>query len=100
MKFLSIVTIDVNKMQNLAVVADKVSKTPGRKVLVQYSCQTPFPGTPPNTLTTVGVVEAESNEALSAAYYPIMLAGATVQLIPVLEIGVGKATATEKQFRG
>jgi len=100
MKFLTIVTIAVDKMPNLASVADKVSKIPGRKVLTQYTCLTPFPGALPNTLTTIGVVEAENNEALSAAYYPIMLVGASVQLIPVLEIAVGQAATVERQFRG
>ena len=72
----------------------------GRKVLAQYLCEAiPFSGVPPNTIVVVAITEAESNEAISAAMYPMMLAGATVHMVPVLEMPVGGAAETEKQYR-
>jgi len=60
----------------------------------------PFPGVPPNTLTVIEIVEAESNEALATANYPVTLAGASVHTIPVLELPVAGAAGVEKKYRG
>jgi hypothetical protein len=74
---------------------------PGVKVLAQYVCQgILFPGVPANTMVVVSVMEAESNEAMSAHNYPIVLAGATSWNCPVLDMPVGEAAKEEKQYRG
>jgi hypothetical protein len=100
MKFLSFIMCDVAKQAELAQVVDKVAKTPGRKVLAQYTCMgIAFPGVPPNTLVSISVVEYESNEAMAAALYPMALAGATLWAVPVLEIPVGGGAAAEKKYR-
>ncbi len=100
MKFMSFTMFDVAKAAEVAAAGDTVSNTPGRKVLAQYLCEAiPFPGVPPNTIVVVAITEAESNEAISAAMYPVMLAGATVHMVPVLEMPVGGAAETEKQYR-
>jgi hypothetical protein len=100
MKFLGFTVYDVAKSTEVAQAADKVAKTPGRKVLAVYTCEgLVFPGQPPNTLVTISVAEYESNEAMAAAMYPVALAGATVWAVPVLEWTAGRGAATEKKYR-
>jgi hypothetical protein len=48
----------------------------------------------------ISVIEAESNDALSARIYPVSLVGATVWVVPVQEMATGGAGKTEKKFRG
>jgi hypothetical protein len=100
MKFLVFAMFDVAKAADMAEVNDKLAKTPGRKVLSNYSCMgLAFPGVPPNTLVTVSVVEYENSEAMAAVLYPLEVAGATVWAVPVLEMPVARHTVTEKKYR-
>ncbi len=100
MKFLVFAMFDVAKAAEMAQVNDKLAETPGRKVLSTYNCMgIAFPGVPPNTITTVSVVEYENSEAMAAVLYPLELAGATVWAVPVLEIPFAGHAATEKQLR-
>ena len=102
MKFLSFFVVDVNKAADVAQVSDKVwaNPPPGIKALAQYTCQgIAFSGQPPNTLLTIGVIEAESNEALAAVNYPVALAGAMLWNVPVLELPVVGAAEVEKKMR-
>jgi hypothetical protein len=100
MKFLQFAMYDVAKAAEVTQASDKVAKTPGRKVLALYVCMgMAFPGVAPNTLVSISVNEYESNEAMAAAQYPLVLAGATVWAVPLLEIPVGRATAAEKKYR-
>jgi len=101
MKFLSFSMYDVAKTAEVAAAGDKVVNTPGVKVLGQYVCLAiPFPGVPPNTLVTCSITEAESAEVLAAVSYPLMLAGATVHRVPIMEVPMGAGAETEKKFRG
>lgn len=105
MKFLLFTMWDAAKTAEMAQVHDKVwsSPPPGVKMLADYICQgMPFPGVllPPNTLVSVGIIEAESNEALAAAAYPVVLAGASLWHVPVLELPVVGTAEVEKKFRG
>lgn len=100
MKFLTFAACDVAKAAELAQAADKATKTPGQKTIAQYVCQgIAFSGLPPNTLLAIVVVDAESNEALTAAQYPMGLAGISTWAVPVLEIPVGRGAAAEKKYR-
>ena len=102
MKFLTFSLVDVAKIAEVAQASDKAwaSPPPGIKVLANYTCQgIAFPGVPPNTLVTIGVVEAESNEAMAAINWPIALAGATLWNVPVLELPVAGAAEVEKKMR-
>jgi len=100
MKFLSFAMFDVSKAAEVAQAGDKVAKTPGHKVLGQYLCQgIPFEGVPPNTMVVVSVGESESNEVIATAQYPMLLAGATIWAVPVLEMKAGGAAAAEKKYR-
>jgi hypothetical protein len=101
MKFINFSICDVAKAAEVAQAADKVAKTPGRKVLTQYMCLgIPFPGVlPPGTGVVMTITEAESSEAIAAAQYPLALAGATVWAVPVLEMPVGGVAVEEKKYR-
>jgi hypothetical protein len=102
MKFLSFATFDVAKAAELAKVSDKVwaSAPPGIKLLASYVCQgIAFAGVPPNTLVIFDIIEAESNEVLSAVNYPLALAGASIWNVPILELPVAGAAEIEKKMR-
>jgi hypothetical protein len=101
MKFLTFAMFDIAKTDDIAQTADNVANTPGIKFLADYLCQgIPFPGVPPNMVVTISVSEAETNEAMSAAHYPVQLAGATIWSVPVLEIPIAGASEEEKKLRG
>ena len=103
MKFLSITVFDVAKTAEVAAASDKVwaSPPPGIKMLANYVCLADlFLGVPPNTMETVAIAEAESAEALAAVSYPLMLAGATIHRVPVLEVPVAGAAEAEKKYKG
>ena len=100
MKFVGFVMYDAAKAAEVAQASDKAAETPGRKVLAGYVCEgLVFPGQPPNTMVSISIVEYESNEAMATAMYPMGLAGATVWVVPVLEVTSGRGVATEKQYR-
>jgi len=91
MKFLQFVAMDMSKAGEVAKASDKVwaSPPPGIKPVADYVCLgIAYPGQPANTVISVGVVEAESAEALTATSYPMGLAGASMWNVPVLEIPV------------
>jgi hypothetical protein len=101
MKFLIFTVFSPDKAAEVAQTVDKVARAPGAKTLAQYVCQgIPFPGVAPNTMVGISVVEADSNDAISARIYPASLAGATVWAVPVQEMAVAGAVKTEKKFRG
>jgi hypothetical protein len=101
MKFLVFTMFSPDKAAEIAQTTDKVARGPGIKTLAQYVCQgIPFPGVAPNTMVGISVIEAESNDAISARIYPPSLAGATVWVVPVQEMAVAGAAKIERKFRG
>ena len=99
MKFLTFAMFDAAKAAEMARAHDKLTETPGRKVLAGYTCMgLAFPGVPPSTLVTISVVEYESSEAMAAVLYPLEIAGATVWAVPVLDMPVGRHEATEQKY--
>jgi len=105
MKFLVFAMFDVAKTAEVVQAADKVwaSPPPGVKRLANYVCQgITFPGVLLlNTLVSVSIIEADTNEALAATTYPVVLAGASVWNVPVLELPVAAGVAeVEKKYRG
>jgi len=77
MKFLTFSMFSPDKAAEVAQASDKATRTPGTKTLALYVCQgNPFPPTVlPNALVGIAVLEAESNDAISARIYPMSLAG-------------------------
>jgi len=103
MKFLRFVMMDVAKAAEVAKAGDKVMAglPTGIKISASYACQgIAFPGVPAHTVVAVQVIEAESNEAISASSWPVELAGATIWDVPVLELPVAGAAEVEKGLRG
>lgn len=103
MKFLSFTAFDVSRAKEMAQISDRVWGSPpkGIKMLSNHICLSPpFPGLPPTTMVTVAIMEADSAEAMAAAAYPMMLSGATITRIPVMELAVGGASKAEKKAKG
>jgi len=100
MKFISFAMFDVAKAAEVAQAGDKVANTPGNKIIGQYICQgKAFDGVPPNTVVVIAIHETESNEAITTSQYAHALAGATMWAVPVLEMPVAGAAATEKKYK-
>ena len=103
MKFLSFVTIPAAKVAEVSAASDKVNANPppGYQVLANYACLgDPFDGIPPNSMVSVSISEADSAEALAAVQYPLLLAGATIHRVPIMDVAIGTAVQTEKKFKG
>jgi len=103
MKFVVMSVWDVSKAAELAKISDKVAAAPppGYKGLAQYVCLAqPFSGIPPGKGVTISVCEADSSEAIAAALYPSMLAGADINTVPVIDMPIGGMTDVEKKARG
>lgn len=102
MKFLSFTMFDPAKAAEMSEISDKLQANlpPGIKESTGYTCLgLPFPGFPPNTLLTIGVIEAESTDAMAAVAYPVALAGATIWYVPVMEMTIGAVGEQEKKLR-
>jgi hypothetical protein len=102
MKFFQFAMFDIAKAAELAKASDKVWSSPpqGIKILADYVCLgIAFPGTPPNTVVSMSIVEAKTAEALTAATYPMGLVGATVWNVPVMEMPVAGVAGLEKKLR-
>ena len=103
MKFLSFVTMPAAKIAEVAAASDKTmaSPPPGYQALANYACLgAPFDGIPPNSMVSVSISEADSAEALAAVQYPLLLAGATIHRVPIMDVAIGTAVQTEKKFKG
>ena len=103
MKLLRFAIFDTVKAPDTAQASDKewANPPPGIKIVARYVCQgIPFNGVPSGSLVSIQVLEAESNEPIATTQYPISLAGATVNDVPVLELPVVAAAGEEKKYRG
>jgi len=101
MKFLSLVVYPVEKTAEVAAASDKVWANVPRERRPEGSyilMSVPF-DVPANSLVSVSISEDDNAEAIAARVYPIMLAGATVNIIPLLEVPVGGGVKTEKKYR-
>lgn len=103
MKFVVMAVWDVGTAAELAKITDKTDANPpsGYKSLTRYVCLAhPVSGIPSGKGVTIAIVEAESADAIAAATYPLMLAGAEVNTVPVIEMPIGGVTEVEKKARG
>jgi len=55
---------------------------------------------PPNSLVSFEISKSDSAETMAARVYPLMLAGATVNIIPLLEVRIAGSVKAEKKYRG
>jgi hypothetical protein len=104
MKFLSINTYQVDRLEEAAKATAKLNANPleGYKILTMYSCQAnPFPGTelPPGTMVTIAVLECDNAESMAAAALEMTRAGVNVNRIPVMEVAVGEVEETVERLK-
>jgi hypothetical protein len=102
MKFMAMYSYPIEKTAEVAAATDKVSANQPREGRPESSyvllC-VPF-NVPPNSLVNVAIYESDSAERMAARVYPIMLAGATVNIIPLLEVAAAASAKAEKKYRG
>ncbi len=101
MKFMTFSIYPVAMAAEVGKASDKVwagrsqeGQPPSAYVLMTV----PFP-VPPNSLVVVTIGESESAEEMAARVYPLMVAGATVNIIPLLEVPLGAGAEAEKKYR-
>jgi hypothetical protein len=103
MKLMVSTLMEVSKVPAVSKASDKIWANPpaGVKVLAGYTCQgLAFPDMPTNTILSIRLVEAESNEDVAAIIYPLAVAGATVWSTPILDLPQGGVVDMEKKYRG
>ncbi len=103
MKFVIMAVWDVGNAADLGKLTDKLDNAPppGYKTLARYVCMAhPISGIPSGKGVTIAVCEADSAEAIAAATYPAMLAGAEINTVPVLDMPIGSVADVEKKARG
>jgi len=102
MKFMSLVVYPVEKAAEVVAASDKVwtsQPRESRPESIYVLMCVPF-DVPPNSLVTVTISESDSVETMAARVYPVMLAGATVNIIPLLEVPVTGGVKAEKKYKG
>jgi hypothetical protein len=102
MKFMTMSVYPVTKAAEVAAASDKVwasQPQEGRPASSFVLMAVPFP-VPPDSLVVFSIGESDSAEAMAARVYPLMLAGATVNIIPLLEVSFGGGQEAEKKYRG
>jgi len=102
MKYMTLSIYPVAVAAEVGKASDKVWAGPSREGMPPsaYVLMTvPFP-VPPNSLVAFTIGESESAEEMAARVYPLMVAGATVHVIPVLEVPLGHGAEAEKKYKG
>jgi hypothetical protein len=103
MKFMSISIYPVDKTAEVAAAADKVWANQPRESRPMINCAllcVPQFDVPPNSFVGVAISESDSAEKMAARIYPIMLAGATIHIVPLLEVPIGGGAKAEKKYGG
>ncbi len=104
MKFLTIQTMPVDKVTQITEAGNKLWSNPpkGIKLIASYGIlsQQPFPNTPPNTIVGIAISECEKEEAMLEASIPQIVAGATLQRFPIVEMTPGKGAELGKKLGG
>ena len=102
MKFMTMAVFPAGKAAEVAAASDKAWATQPaerRPKSAYVLMAVPFE-VPPQSMVSVYVTEEDSIDAVAARVYPVMLAGANISIIPVMEYSPGGATKTEKKLRG
>jgi hypothetical protein len=103
MKFMTLVVEPVEKAAEVAAASDKGWANWPRESRPEVGyvmlCVPKFK-VPPNSLVAFTISEADSADKISARVYPQMVAGATINVIPLVEYPMGGAAKIEKKLRG
>lgn len=102
MKFLTFTFFEASKTAEISAVSDKVyANLPrGAEIVGSYVCLSPPFPVPPNTIVSFSIGEVDTAETMAATSYPLMLAGATISRVPILEVPPKTAAKAEKKYRG
>jgi hypothetical protein len=103
MKFMTLSVFPVEKTAEVSAAADKVwanvPKESRAQVIYTMLCVPQFE-VPPNSLVAFTISESDSAEKSAAIVYPQMVAGATLHVIPLLEVPIVGAAKAEKKYKG
>ena len=102
MKFMMFTYIPREKLAEVSAASDRlVAKTPKEKRTggPYYLLMCHPHEVPADCAVTVTTFESDSVEEIAANVYPMELAGASIQVIPVLEVHPGTSAKTEKKYR-
>ncbi len=102
MKFMIMNVLPVSKAADISAASDKVQREQPREggpASGFLMMSVPF-DVPPNSMVTFSISESDSAEDMAARVYPLMLAGADINIIPLLEVPIGDQVAVEKKYRG
>jgi hypothetical protein len=101
MKFMTLSSWPVEKSGEVAAANDKVSADiPRERRVPGYVLMCALPDVPPNSMVSIAISEGDNMNEIAARIYPVMLAGATINIIPLLEVPAGGAAKVEKKYRG
>jgi len=101
MKFLILSSWPVEKAAEVAAASDKaLANAPRERRTPGYMPLCALPEVPPDSMVSISISESDSAEEMAARLYPIMLAGASFNIIPLLEVPAGGAAKAEKKYRG
>jgi hypothetical protein len=102
MKFMTLNIYPVEKAAEVAAASDKgwANEPKGSRPEASYVmiCVPQFE-VPPNSLVAFTISESDSAEKIAARVYPEMLAGATIRVIPLLEVPMAGGAKAEKKYR-
>jgi len=102
MKFMTLSIFPVEKTAEVAAASDKVwadEPRESRPAASHVLLCVPFE-VPTNSMVSVIISESDSAEKIAARVYPLMLAGATVHVIPLLEVPIAGGAKAEKKYKG
>jgi len=102
MKFLNFTVFDVHKSTDIAAVNDKFQAAPteGYKVLHEFACMSPPFPVPPNSIVGVSITEVKTTDAMLSHHYQLLLAGATIYRVPIMEVPLASSIDVERKGRG
>jgi len=104
MKFLTLSMWPLEKTAEVSAAGDKASaKLPKeRREGSNYilMCIPVGLDVPPGSMVSISIDEGDSVEEMAATIYPVELAGAHIQIIPLLEVPAGGSVKADKKYRG
>ena len=101
MKFMTMIIFPAEKAADIAVASDKTwAAVPRERRPTAYVLMSvPFE-VPPHSMVSVYITEEDNMEGVAARLYPVMLAGASINTIPLMELTLGGSAETEKKLKG
>jgi len=103
MKFMSLAIYPVEKAAEVTAASDKVWANMPKQTRPEVHhvlMSVPQFNVPPNSIISITISEDNSAEKIVERVYPVMLAGATMQVVPLLEVPVTGGVKVEKKYRG